>query len=207
MSINIGETGRNKADLAILNSLNGRLSQRFHLNKPLWGNQRLHGSTAAIALADRVSKISDILQEPQGAEFFHDLFAAFQRIHPLIFAGIGIHFTIFADNSDLLQMVPQPDLEVVGVMCRGDLDRTGTKLHIAIFIGDNRDFFIDNRQHDHLADFIFITLIIRMNRYCGIAQHRFRTGSGYHQITAAVSIRIAQMPQMAFMLFMLHLDI
>ena len=89
------------------------------------------------------------------------------------------------------------------VMCRGDLHNAGTEVLLHIAIGNDRDFFIDERQNDRFADECLVALVIRVHRHGGIAQHGFRAGGRKLNVAGAVAQRVTQMPEGAF-LFLEH---
>ena len=50
-------------------------------------------------------------------------------------------------------------------------------------------------------------LVLRVYRHAGVAHHSFRPGGGHHDIAAAVGQRVADMPQVAGLVGILHLGI
>ena len=61
-------------------------------------------------------------------------------------------------------------LKIVRVMCRCDLYNTGTKFHIYIIIGNDRNLTVYDRQIKHLANHVLITLIVWINCNRGITK-------------------------------------
>ena len=62
------------------------------------------------------------------------------------------HPPVGADHADLLEPVLAADLEVVGVVAGGDLQRAGAELGVDVLVGDDRQPAADQRQHAVLAD-------------------------------------------------------
>ena len=85
-----------------------------------------------------------------------------------------IEFAFRIEHADERQVMPPPDLEVVEVVRRRDLDRAGALLRIGILVGDDRDAAADQRQDRVAADELGVALVARMHRHRGVAEHRFR---------------------------------
>ena len=98
-------------------------------------------------------------------------------------------------------------LEVVRIMSRGDLNRSGSLLRIRIFIGDHRNFSVQNRQVHFLAHQIFVPFIAWMNRNRNVAEHGLRTGGRYHDALASVHCRITEIPILSVFVLMFYLSI
>ena len=60
------------------------------------------------------------------------------------------------------------NLKVVGIMGRGDLHDTGTELSVYISILNDRNDTVYDRKQYLSAMQVGVTLIIRMDGYCGI---------------------------------------
>ena len=62
------------------------------------------------------------------------------------------HPPVLADHGDLLEPVRAADLEVVGVVAGGDLQRPGAELGVDVLVGDDRQPPADQRQDRVPAD-------------------------------------------------------
>ena len=123
-----------------------------------------------------------------------------------LFAFGVVHFCGFANvaikgqNIDHRQRMATTDFIVVKVVRRGDFHAAGAFFHIGVFIANDWNTAIDQRQNHEFADQIFVAWIFRVHGHAGIAEDGFRTGGGDHQVTftvsgfRAVSQRIADMP-------------
>src|SRR5690606_9427495 len=100
------------------------------------------------------------------------------------------------------------NLKVVEIMRRGDLHRTRALFGIGVSIGDDRDAPPNDGQDGELADQILITLIVRVHRNAGIAEHRLgpRRCDGDKASLLALD-RIAEVPHMALHLALLDLKV
>src|SRR3546814_7466062 len=69
--------------------------------------------------------------------------------------GLGhrvVQMRVAVEDVDHLQVVALADLEVVEVVRRGDLDRTGALLGIGVAVGDDGNAPADQGQDSMLAD-------------------------------------------------------
>ena len=109
------------------------------------------------------------------------------------FAFGVVHFRGFTDvavkgqNIDHRQAVTFPDFVVVKVVRRGDLHAAGAFFHISVFIADDGNAAVNQRQNNKFANQIFITRIFWVDGHAGIAQYGFRTGGGDDQVIFTIS--------------------
>ena len=99
------------------------------------------------------------------------------------------------------------DLKVVRVVRGCDLDGSGTEFHIDILVGDDRDLLVDKRKDDHLPDQILVALIVRMDGDRRIAEHRLGTRCRDLERVVSPDDRIADMPEMSFLILVLDLGV
>ena len=69
------------------------------------------------------------------------------------------------------------NFEVVGVVCRCDLNTACSEFLINILIGNNRDLSVCKRKLQHLSYKVFISFILRVYSNCCIAEKCLRTSS------------------------------
>ena len=136
----------------------------------------------------------------------------------LIAFGV-VHFRRFADiaikgeDVDHWQGMATTDFVVVKVVRRGDLHAAGAFFHVGMFITDDRNAAVHQRQHHEFANQIFIARIFRVDGHAGIAQQGFRTGGRNHQVIfavcgfRAVGQRVADVPHRAFRLAVFHFQV
>ena len=139
---------------------------------------------------------------------------SFRQAAQIILVADKRERALLIEHADLRQVVPPPDLEIVEVMRRRDLHRARALFGIGIFVGDDRNLPPDQRQDDVLADQMRVALVVRMHRDGGVAEHRLRprggdddVGRGIVRIEGLAFQRIAQIPQAALDLDLLHLEI
>ena len=91
-----------------------------------------------------------------------------------------------ADRDDLLEAVLAADLEVVGVVAGGDLQRPGAELGVDVLVGDDRQAAADQGQDAVLADEVAVALVAGIHGDGGVGEHRLRPhrGDGQHPVGA-----------------------
>ena len=160
---------------------------------------------AAVARADIVLHRFNLYKVSALFKLFNNGFSALITIHTLILAGIFVHLAVLGQNIDNGKIVAQTDLKVVGVVSGCDFNNACSEIYFNIIIGNNRNFFINNRKNNLFADYVFVSFIIRVNSNSGIAEHCFGSCCGKLNIAAAVCKRISYMPKRAVKLFILNL--
>src|SRR5262249_30335982 len=106
-------------------------------------------------------------------------------------ARLGCHFAVLINDYHLWQLVTKPTFEVVEVMRGSYLDRAASKLRAGEVVGDQRDLSPNQREHYCLSEKMGVSLVSRIHRDCGIAEHCFRASSGNHNVTRPVFERVA----------------
>ena len=99
------------------------------------------------------------------------------------------------------------DSVVVEVVRWRHLDAARTKCEANISVGDDRDLATAERQSDHFSQQVPVTLVLRMDHHCRIAEHCFRARRGDGQRGAAVSQGVTNMPQVPLLLFLHHFEV
>ena len=98
-------------------------------------------------------------------------------------------------------------LEVVRVVARRNLNTAGAELHIDVLVTENRNLAVHDREDAGLADEVLVALVVRVDGNAGIAHKGLRTGGRNHQLARAVRQRIADVPQLARLGFVLNLSV
>ena len=207
VGIGLGKALRHKLDGAVLHHPDGLLGQRLHLHEPLGGDQGLHVVVAAVAGADVVGIGLGLDQIALLLQILDDGFAALVAVHAVVLAAVFVDGAVVVDDTDHLQIVAQAHLKVVGIVGRGHLHGAGAEADLAVIITHNGDLTVHDGQDAGLADEVLEVLVLRVYRHAGVAHHSFRPGGGHHDIAAAVGQRVADMPQVAGLVGILHLGI
>ncbi|KAF5061212.1 hypothetical protein DSECCO2_317500 [anaerobic digester metagenome] len=125
-------------------------------------------------------------------------------VQSLISVALFVDPAFLIHHDDLLETMAQPDLVVIGIVGRRDLDAARTKVHVHIGIRDDRNLPVRQRQPDRLSDQVTEPFIFRMNRHGRIPQHRLRTRGGNFQIAGAIGEWVLDVPEMAVSFLILH---
>ena len=115
--------------------------------------------------------------------------------------------SLIADRRHLLEPVAAADLEVVGVVARGDLQRAGAEVGLHVVVGDDRQAAADQRQDRRLPDEVRVALVGRVHRDRRVGQHRLRAHSGDHDLARAVLERVGDVEERVGLLAVLHLEV
>ena len=192
-------------DIPLLRSLDGRLCQLLHLNKPLVGDHRLDDRVASVALSDRDHLVLGLHQVAGFFQVLHPGLSALVAVHSGVFSGQLVHGGIVIDAAHHLEIMSLSDLEVVRVVGRSDLYGTCSLLRIRILVPDHRDLTADQRQDHLFPDEIRISLIVRSHGYRHVSEHCLRTGGSHYDALSPVSGRIPEVPVLSVFVLVLHL--
>ena len=158
------EALRNKFQFAGFYCLNGRFCHLFHLYKPLLFDHGLYGGVAAVMGSYGMGMGNNFYQKTQVFQIFYHGFSGIVTVHAGVFAAFFVDGSVIVQDVDLFQVVTFSNLEVVGVMSRGDLYAAGSELFVYIEIADHRDLAVGEGELQHFSDEVLITLVIRV--YC-----------------------------------------
>ena len=92
-------------------------------------------------------------------------------------------------------------------MCRCNLNHTCTKFHIYIIICNNWNLSSYKWKCYCFSNHVFISVIIRINCYCSISKHCFRSCCSHFNISATICKRISKMPEMSCLILIFYLCI
>ncbi|MDT4793166.1 hypothetical protein FQZ97_256800 [compost metagenome] len=222
---------RHELDAAVFHGGDGRFGQRLGGDVPLVGEPGLDDGAGAVALGHFQRVVVDLLEQAGGLEVGDDLAARVEAVemgiggrqaavHLGVDAAIevehlggGQYGGVLVEDVDQRQVVALADFIVVEVMGRGDLHAAGAELAVDVVVGDDRDTPAHQRQLDEGADQRLVALVFRVHGHGGVAEHGFRTGGGDHQVVlavrgpVAVGQRIAQVPEVALLVMVLHFQV
>ena len=207
IQINFLKSCRNVLQLSGSCRLDGRFCQIFHLYEPLIRQHRLNGVVAAVTFTHRNDHIFRLNQITGLFQLLYPRLPALITVHAFVFAGQLVHGGIFIHAAQDFKIVTGTHLEVVRVVCRRNLHRTGSLLRIRILICNHRNLPVQNRQVYVLAHQVLISLIAWMNRNGNIAEHGFRTRCGHDNSFSAIHSRVAEIPILSVFVLVLYLCI
>src|SRR5262249_52559899 len=104
------------------------LRQRLGVAIPLVGEPRLDDDARAVAVRHHVSVRLGLLDEPERLEIGEDALSRLEAIEATIgLRRVLVQSRVTIEDVDELEPVPPPDLEIVEVVRRGDLDGAATR--------------------------------------------------------------------------------
>ena len=184
-----------------------RLGQR---HEPLVGQHRL--DHLARASAARHHHLVRLLRHHEASrrEVGQHRLARRIAIEPaIILRRVIVHRGIEIEDGERRQPVSLPELPVVEIMRRRDLDGAGAELAINVVVGHDRDGAASQRQRHLFADERAVALIVGIDRHRHVTQHGFRPGRRDDDGLAILRVdqRIADLPELALLLFAVDLEI
>src|SRR5262249_10068391 len=141
-------------------------------DEPLFGKPWLHHGVATRAVADGMN-IRTLLSNDTAllAQGCHQSWASLEAIHPFERAMRGDVSTLVEDDHRR-QDVTQAYLEAIGIVCRGDLDGTGSESRIDVVVSDDGNHAPGKRKLALIADEPLVTIVVGMNPNRRVAEHR-----------------------------------
>ena len=121
---------------------------------------------------------------------------------------LGVEAPLRVHDVDHGEAVAAPDLEVVEVVPRRDLDRARALLRIGVRVGDDRQAPADQRQDRVLADQVLIAGVFGVDRDAGVPEHGLGPGGRDRDVAAGLALdRVADVPEMALDLLRVDLEV
>ena len=140
-------------DAPVDNGVHSGLRQLIHADEPLIRQERFNRRLGAVGHGQFNLAVFHLEQNADLFQFRHDVFSRLINRLPFVLAGVGVEGAVFIENVDHGQLAAAADFVVVGVVRRGDFHRAGAQFGLRPDVGDERDFPVLNRQHDHSAVF------------------------------------------------------
>ncbi|MNS53284.1 hypothetical protein D3C72_860350 [compost metagenome] len=97
-------------------------------------------------------------------------------------------------------------------MARRDLDHARAERAVHVFIGNDRNLAVGQRQVHELADQVRVALVLGVDHHGGVAEHGFRARGGHGQVGQAVhgvrlGQRVVDVPERAFLFHAVHFQV
>ena len=123
------------------------IAHLVHLHEPLLGQDRLDDRLAPLADRQRDLVILDLFEQAELFESLDDLFPRFETVQAFEIRHRPPHSScVVVHHEQLFEVVPLADLIIVRIVSRRDLDGTGAKFRVDIFVGDDRNLAVRQRQ-------------------------------------------------------------
>jgi len=139
-------------------------------------------------------------QEAALLQIREDLFTRLEAIESLIDAGVPVHPAVRADDRHQFEAVALAHLKIVEIVGRSDLDRAAAEGRIGVFVGDDGDGAIDQRQEQLFTDQMLIAFIGGVDGHRGVAEHGLGPGGGDDDLALTLRERIGDIPEFALLI-------
>ena len=201
----VGPPLRIEADLPPTYGLDGGLGQWLHPHEPLPGEHRLDDRLRAAGDGHRVAVGLHLFEQPLRPQVLDDALARFEAIQTRIRPTVFVDGAVRVHDIDDRQAVALADFEVVLVVAGRDLEGACAEVSLHVLVGNDRDFAPDERKPHLLADQVAVALVFGMHGHGRVAQHRLGARRGDRDVAAAVNERVADVPEVAVLLDVVHL--
>ena len=158
-----------------------RLGERLHLHEPLIAQARLDDGVAAVAAPQRVAVRLDLLEQAPLLEHVHDPLACLESVQVgerLGHARGVLHASVLGHHQRHLELVPQADLEVGGVVRGGHLHEPRAEGGVDHLVRHDRNRDVGDRESGHFPHEPGVAGILRMDRHGRVAQQRLGPRGG-----------------------------
>ncbi len=197
-----------EANLAGPHHVDGGLGQLLHPHEPLERDQRLDPLARALRERHLVRVGLGAGDQALLAQLGHDRLAGLLDGHPAeALRRLVGDARILTDHADLRQSVAAADLEVVGVVPGGDLQRAGAEFGLDVVVGDDLQLAADQRQDRLLPHQPTVPLVVRVHGDRHVGQHRLGPHGGHRDRARAGGQRVVDVVQGVGDLAVLDLEV
>ena len=142
-----------KRTLPVAHGGDGRRGELLHAAEPLQRDERLDAGAERSQWPTECTVRLLLAQQAALAQVLdHLLLGLGHRQTRVALARLVGHVPVEADHGDLGEAVAAPDLEVVRVVARGDLERAGAEGEVDVVVGHDRHVALGQRHDRALAD-------------------------------------------------------
>ena len=137
----------------------------------------------------------------------HDSLAALHGSHAGIRRSQLVQVSVVSEYPYAGQVVAHAYFKIVGVVAGSDLHCAGAELLLHVLVRNYGYLAAHYGDYHGLSDKIPIALVLGVHGYGGIAGYCFRAGGGTDYGIALVGCVVADVPEVAGLLFVLHLGV
>ncbi len=179
-----------------------------HSHEPLVGQHRLNHHAGAVATRHFQFVLVGLDEQARRFQIGHNLLARIESIHTAILRrGVVVDFAIQRQHGNQRQAMALAHGVVVEVMRGGHFHHTGTEFPIHVFVGNDRNGTVAQRQLHLLANQMRIALVVGMHHHRHVAQQGFRPRGGHHQMPGTIRQWIADVVHETVFFFLHHFQI
>ena len=204
--IGLGKALGNEFYPSVLHDLDSRLGKGLHLNKPLGAGERLDDRTAAVAAADVMIIRLDLHKIALLLKVSNDGLSRLIAVHAVVLAAV-YDLRVLIDDENLLKVMAQSDLIVVGIMAGSHFNGAGAEAELYIVVGHDGKLPSDERQYGVFADKVSIAFIVWVDGDACVAQHGLRPGGGDDKLLIGVLDGVSDVPEKAGHILVLDLGV
>ena len=146
-------------------------------------------------------------QQPRGVQVVDHGLARGLYAEPLVGGGAVHQFAFVGNYAKHFQVVALSYFKVQRVVGGGDFNRAGAELLFHALVGHQRDEPVRQRQPQLFAGHAFISLVFRVYRDRGVAQHGLGAGGSHGDRAGAVLESVAYVPELRLLVLVLDFDI
>ena len=171
VAVDLGVALRHELHLAFVQALQDLLGQRLHVHEPLQADDRLDRHLGALAEADGGVVVFLLDQVAALGQRLDHRFAGGEALQAAKLFGheVGGQVAHQVDDAGAGESMPLTDLEVGGVVRRGDLECAHAEIALDGAVGDDRHVAVGQRNARPQSDQMREALVFRMhgNRLIG----------------------------------------
>ena len=145
---------------------------------------------AAVAVADLVVDVLDVVEVAARLEVLDDRLAALPAVHAaVLLAGELVHVGVVGHDVYLGESMALADEEVVRVVRGSYLHDAGAELAVDVVVADDGYLAPGERQDDRLPDEVHVALVLRVHGNCRVARESLGARRRHHDV---VLVRLAR---------------
>ena len=151
--------------------------------------------------------LGHFFEQPLRLEVFDDSFACLESFQAGVLSGGGAHVPVAGHHVNFRKVVPFTQFEIVRVVRRRHLHRSGSKLAVHERVRHNGYFSIHQGQSNSFADQPLVSLVFGMDGHSGVPQHRLRPRCGHDHILRRANDGIAHEPEISLALLVNRFEV
>ena len=192
----------------LLNGFESRLCEGIHLEEPLVGEARLgDGVGVAFGISYLILVVFYFFYKSGFLKIFGNLLAAGETIHANVHSGGFGEGSVVVENVDGFEIVFLTKHVVVHVVGRGNLEATGAEFYIHVVILNHGNLTAYKGHNHALATEMLVLRIGGIDAHGGVAHDCLRTSSSHDCITVLAYNLVAEIVELAVLLFIYNLDV
>ncbi len=150
-----------------------------HFQEPLLGNFRFYDGTGSFGSPDFVHIVFCFQKEIFFLKFLNDEFSYFKTIFPGVVLCMVVQAAVVIYGIYHWKLMALPDFVVIGIMCRGNFQGSGSESDIHIIIFNHRNGSSHYRHDNFFASEAEISFVGRIHTDSRVSENGFGAGGGH----------------------------